>query len=59
MIRALAGHPSQPFIQPPGIVSAEIDRDTGKLAGPGCPRVFKESFLSGTEPTEICAQWPK
>jgi penicillin-binding protein 1B len=54
MIRALAGHPSQPFTQPPGIVSAEIDRDTGKLAGPSCPRVFKESFLSGTEPTEIC-----
>jgi len=32
----------------------DIDRDTGKLAGPACPRVFKESFLSGTEPTEVC-----
>ncbi len=23
-------------------------------AGPSCPRVLKESFLSGTEPTEVC-----
>jgi hypothetical protein len=25
-----------------------------KIAAPGCPRVFKEAFLSGTEPTETC-----
>jgi membrane carboxypeptidase/penicillin-binding protein len=54
MIRALAGHPNQPFSQPPGIVTVDIDRDTGKLAGPACPRIYKESFLSGTEPTEVC-----
>jgi penicillin-binding protein 1B len=54
MIRALAGHPNLPFAEPPGIVTVEIDRDTGKLAGPLCPRVFKESFLSGTEPTAPC-----
>ena len=54
MIRALAGHANLPFAQPPGIVSVLIDRDTGKLAGPYCPRVFTESFLSGTEPTELC-----
>ncbi len=54
MIRALAGHANLPFAQPPGIVSVLIDRDTGKLAGPYCPRVFTESFLSGTEPTEPC-----
>ncbi len=54
MIRALAGHANLPFAEPPGIVSVEIDRDTGKLAGPYCPRVFNESFLSGTEPTEVC-----
>jgi penicillin-binding protein 1B len=54
MIRALAGHPNIPFAEPPGIVTVEIDRDTGKLAGPTCPRVFRESFLSGTEPTEPC-----
>jgi penicillin-binding protein 1B len=54
MVRALAGHPNLPFTEPPGIVTAVIDRDTGKLAGPYCPRVFKEAFLSGTEPTEVC-----
>ena len=54
MIRALAGHANLPFAQPPGIVNVLIDRDTGKLAGPYCPRVFTEAFLSGTEPTEPC-----
>jgi penicillin-binding protein 1B len=54
MIRALAGHASQPFDVPDGIVFADIDRDTGKLATPGCPRVFHEAFLAGTAPTEIC-----
>ena len=34
-----------------------IDRqliDTGKLAEPGCPRVIREAFLAGTEPTDVC-----
>ena len=46
MIRALAGHDDVQFAEPPGIVSVEIDRDTGKIAGPLCPRVFKEAFLA-------------
>jgi membrane carboxypeptidase/penicillin-binding protein len=54
MSRALAGHASQAFDVPPGIVFVDIDRDTGKLATPSCPRVFHESFLAGTEPTEAC-----
>ncbi|HJY33531.1 MAG TPA: penicillin-binding transpeptidase domain-containing protein, partial [Vicinamibacterales bacterium] len=54
MVRALAGHPNLPFAEPPGITTVVIDRDTGKLAGPSCPRLIKESFLSGTEPTEVC-----
>jgi hypothetical protein len=32
----------------------DIDRDTGKVAGPMCPRVFTEAFLTGTAPTEPC-----
>ena len=28
--------------------------DTGKLALPGCPRVFREAFLAGTEPVQAC-----
>ena len=52
---ALAGHSNVEFEVPPeGITFAEIDRDTGKLAEPGCPRTFTESFLSGTEPTDYC-----
>jgi penicillin-binding protein 1B len=51
---ALSGRPNTSFEVPAGVSFAEIDRDTGKLALPGCPRVFHESFLAGTEPTEFC-----
>ena len=54
MTRALAGHASIPFDVPEEVGFAEIDADTGKLATPGCPRVFNEAFLAGTEPTQIC-----
>jgi penicillin-binding protein 1B len=54
MARALAGHANQPFDVPAGIVFVDIDKDTGKLATPACPRVFHESFRAGTEPTELC-----
>ena len=39
---------------PTGITFVEIDRDTGKLATPDCPRTFTESFIAGTEPIEYC-----
>ena len=51
---ATAGQSSIAFDVPEGITFAEIDRDTGKLALPGCPRTMTESFLVGTEPTEYC-----
>jgi penicillin-binding protein 1B len=54
MKRALSGYPSTGFGAPEGIVFADIDRDTGKIAAGGCPRTFREAFLEGTEPTEIC-----
>ena len=54
MKRALAGRPNVPFTPPPGIVQLEIDRDTGHLALPGCPRVTTEAFLAGTEPATWC-----
>jgi len=54
MVRALAGHPSTPFDTPEGISFVDIDPDTGKLALPGCPRVFREAFLAGTEPVQAC-----
>jgi penicillin-binding protein 1B len=55
MLRATAGRPDRAFPEPQaGITWAEIDRDTGHLAGPGCPRVLREAFLDGTEPFEYC-----
>lgn len=54
MKRAMAGRPNDSFETPEGITFLEIDRDTGKLATPGCPRVFREAFIQGTEPAEIC-----
>jgi len=44
-----------PFAAPPGIVQLEIDRDTGQLALPTCPRTAAEAFLAGTEPSAWCA----
>ena len=54
MKMALGGRPSVEFDVPDGISYAAIDRDTGKLALPGCPRILTESFLAGTEPIEYC-----
>ena len=54
MLKALAGHANIPFEAPDGVSAVEIDRDTGRLATPNCPRVTTETFLAGTEPLEIC-----
>ena len=54
MQRATAGRANVPFPVPPGVTHVEIDRDTGKLALPTCPRVTSEAFLSGTEPAAWC-----
>ena len=55
MNSALSGQEPTPFPPAPeGIVYAEIDRDTGLLASPACPRTRSEAFIAGTEPHEIC-----
>lgn len=54
MKRALGGHDNRSFEAPEGVSFVEIDRDTGHLALPTCPRVTNEAFLTGTEPLEIC-----
>jgi len=54
MARALAGRSSVPFKAPEGIVTADIDRDTGQLATPFCTDTITEVFLAGTEPTGMC-----
>ena len=54
MTRALAGRQTVPFEVPDGITFVDIDPESGKLPTPSCPRVFREAFIAGTEPTEIC-----
>ena len=54
MKRALAGHDNLIFDVPEGISFVDIDRDTGRLALPTCPRTTNEAFLAGTEPLEVC-----
>lgn len=54
MQRATAGRANVPFPIPPGVSHVEIDRDTGKLALPTCPRTTTEAFLAGTEPATWC-----
>ncbi|WP_420129289.1 penicillin-binding protein 1A [Longimicrobium sp.] len=45
---------------PSDLVTASIDRTTGKLAGSGCPgtEVRTEYFIAGTEPVEHCPLHP-
>ena len=54
MKNATAGRAPSSFDVPAGITFAEIDRDTGKLSTPQCPRLTNEAFLAGTEPTQVC-----
>ncbi len=54
MRQALAGRQGLPFDSPEGVVYATIDRDTGLLATPACPKTMTEAFLSGTEPRQQC-----
>lgn len=44
----------QDFDPPPGVVSVQIDPDSGQLATAGCPKVRTEYFIDGTQPVEIC-----
>jgi penicillin-binding protein 1B len=54
MIKALAGRPNVGFEAPAGVSFVEVDRDTGQIATPICPRVTVEAFLAGTEPLKAC-----
>ena len=53
---AMAARPNVSFTAPDGLSYAEIDRDTGGLATPDCPRVMTEAFLAGTEPKTYCQE---
>lgn len=52
MREALAGKPETPFVQPPGLMRAEVCVPSGLLPTPLCPRTRMELFLEGTAPTQ-------
>jgi penicillin-binding protein 1B len=51
-----AGQPNADFAPPPGIVMVEIDKSSGGLVTPNCPRnlITRQAFKAGTEPTRPC-----
>jgi 1A family penicillin-binding protein len=50
---ALEGTPPHLFHLPEGVISVYIDPSTNLLASPDCPNPVLETFLSGTEPTDM------
>ena len=42
------------FQPPDGIVTVDIDEETGELAAPNCPKVRSEVFIAGSQPVQIC-----
>lgn len=48
--------PQLDFVPPPGVIFKKIDRQSGLVASPYCPRsqVLQEVFVEGTEPTTVC-----
>jgi penicillin-binding protein 1B len=55
MRAAMTVVPSGSFTVPTTLLFRDVDPTSGKLASRFCPLVFREAFLSGTEPTEACA----
>jgi len=45
---------ARPFVAPDGIVSVEIDPESGMLATPYCPTTITEVYISGTQPVTAC-----
>ena len=42
------------FEPPAGVVSTQIDPESGQLATASCPKVRTEYFVEGTQPVEFC-----
>lgn len=51
-VRPPGGFPT--FEQPPGIITAVVDPETGDLATDLCPEAITEVFLDGRVPNRIC-----
>ncbi len=55
MRKALSQTPPSDFVPPEGIVSGiEICGQSGQLATSGCQDIRYETYLDGTQPTEVC-----
>jgi penicillin-binding protein 1B len=54
MKRATVGAKPKGFRAPPGVAFADIDRESGLLATPSCPRVLREAFIAGAVPVDHC-----
>ncbi|WP_337102449.1 transglycosylase domain-containing protein [Paenibacillus sp. YIM B09110] len=52
--QSLAAVPPKIFPIPAGVVNVYIEPESGKLALDTCPTRRLETFISGTEPTEVC-----
>jgi len=49
-----AYHDTRPFQAPDGIVSVQIDPESGMQATPWCPKTVTEVYISGTQPVTSC-----
>jgi penicillin-binding protein 1C len=52
LMRLAHPRPSQPFGRPDGLVEVEICAPSGMLPTRECPRVRREWFIAGTQPTQ-------
>lgn len=39
---------------PDGVVTVDVDADTGELATAACPKTRSEVFIAGTQPVQVC-----
>ena len=53
MQKALDGTPKEEFPVPPGVTQVKINPKSGLLAAPDDPYARMESFVAGTEPTQV------
>lgn len=54
MLAALEGKDPQPFDIPPGVTWRQVCSDSGELAVDDCPNPYREVFVAGNAPVELC-----
>jgi penicillin-binding protein 1B len=45
---------AQPFDAPDGVITVDIDPQSGMLATPSCPTMRQEVYIAGTQPVQAC-----